>query len=235
MPSGEGTGKSVWMTDEQFFQLLKELGVTGVQKPAGGKITLVLSAKHLPGELTATEMKAHSQDAVRELEEKRQDTRENRFAEPLTKEIDLGGEKTSEVQYLKRDDQLSAEERETKKRLLGEIEAEIAYHRLIIAGMNHLQVNFKELQERLPGVREQCGTQARPAGRTGERICWTKGIKSAALFCIKESKKPENAGRSEKDLCREFLASYTLEDDEDYDADQLYRNIQQIKLLDATD
>jgi hypothetical protein len=146
--------------------------------------------------------------------------------------VDLGGSKTSEVQYLKRDDQLTAEELDTKKRLLEEIEAAVARHRIVIAAMNHLQVNYRELQGRLQTLGRPSGSPGGVQAPGGGRMPWTKGIKSAALHCIRESKKPENAGKSELDLCREFLAHYVIQEDDDYSAEHLYRNIQQVKLLD---
>jgi hypothetical protein len=65
----------------------------------------------------------------------------------------------------------------------------------------------------------------------GARLRWTKGIKSAALYCLKESKKESNAGKPPLDLCREFLKQYIIDGDENYDPEQLLRNMQQILQL----
>ena len=66
----------------------------------------------------------------------------------------------------------------------------------------------------------------------GTKLRWTKGIKSAALYCLKESQKPNNAGKPPLELCREFLTGYAIDGEEDYTPEQLYRNMQQIVQLD---
>ena len=96
--------------------------------------------------------------------------------------------------------------------------------------MNYLQIHFKELLPRLAQREVPLEVSVRRAD--GTKLRWTKGIKSAALFCLKESLKPINGGKSHLDVCREFLAHYAIDGEEDYSPDQLHRNMQQIVLLD---
>ncbi len=222
------------MTDDQLFDLLDELGIVRVSKPEGSRIMLVCARGEDQETLSASDLKTRSLSSIRGLEEKRQEVSENRFAEPLNGELSLG-ETHAAVHFLKKDDQLTESEMLEKRRLLEEIDAEIGYHRVIVAGMNHLQVNFKELALRLI-AREGSGKEQAEAPRLlPGKLRWTKGVKSAALHCLKESRRPENAEKSELDICREFLTTYILEEDEEYTPHHLFLNIQQIKLLDQAD
>jgi hypothetical protein len=222
------------MTDDQLFDLLQELEVSRVFKPAGGRISLVLGHDRSLETLTATELKSRSVDAIRGLEEERQEVIENRFAAPIEGAFPVAGANTVPVRILRRNDQLSEEDRRHKERLLERIDAQISYHRLVIAGMNHLQVNYKELALRLI-VCEASTTEQTGSPSPEERLPWTKGIKAAALQCLRESRLTANSGKTELDVCREFLERYAIEEDEDYAPQRLFLNIQQIKMLDQPD
>ena len=91
-----------------------------------------------------------------------------------------------------------------------------------VGGMNYLQIHYRELQPRL--TRRDVPLDALLGAQEEGRQVWTRGIKSAANYCIKEAAKPANAGRSTLEICREFLQHYVLQGEEEYSAEQLHRN-----------
>jgi hypothetical protein len=223
----------IWMTQQQFLTLLDDLHVCRVRRPDGGKITLTLGCESGMETLTASDLKSRTASALAELEDRKKEIEENQFASPLEAEIATGNHRTMVVRYAKRNDQLSPEEGVQKQRLLRDVVADISRHRRIIGGMNYLQVHYRELQPTL--TRRDVPLDAMLGAQERGRQVWTKGIKSAALFCIKEAAKPSNAGRPTIDICREFLQSYVVQGEEGYAADQLSRNMQQILLLDRAE
>ncbi len=223
----------IWMTEHQFFSLLEELHVIRVSRPGGKMIMLDVSGEQGVESVGVTELKKRSLTALAELEERKAEIEENRFAMPVNSEINAGGSVSMRVDFVKRNDQLTPEEEKEKQGLLGDILAAIAHHRLVVGGMNYLQVHYRELEPEL--VRREFPLDQLSRGQTmGERLRWSKGIKSAALFCIRESEKESNTGKPMIDICREFLTLYAIEGDEAYSPDQLFGNIQQILLLDRT-
>ena len=180
--------------------------------------------------LPVTEMKGRSVIALSELEDRKKEIEENAFASMMEGQLPTGGDRLVQVKYLKRNDQLTPEEEDEKRRLLREVGMEMTHHRSIIGAMNYLQVHFKELQPKL--VRRELPLDMTAQRADGVKLRWMKGIKSAALYCLKESKKGTNAGKAPLDLCRDFLTSYVIEGDEDYTPEQLFRNMQQIIQLD---
>lgn len=223
----------ILMTEAQFFDVLDELCVLHVARPEGGKVTLVLKREGQTETLTATDIKGRATAVLAELEERRKEIEENQFAEPLEGAIATAGQHMMRVRYAKRNDQLTPEEVEEKQNLMRGVVAAMARERLIVGAMNYLQVHYRELQPRLR--QRSVPPAAAETGSGGVRQHWTKGIKLAALHCIREGERPENAGRPGLEICRDFLVRYSLEeDDEGYTAEQLYRNVQQVLLLDRS-
>jgi hypothetical protein len=220
----------VGMTEPQCLQLLDDLRIVHVLKPEGGKMMLDISTPGGAETIQVTEFKARSVMAMAELEDKKNEIEENAFASTMEGQLPTGKEKTLQVQYLKRDDQLTPEEEEEKRRLLREVNKEIAFHRSVVGAMNYLQVHFKEMKPKLD--RRELPLDIASSASDGTKLRWTKGIKSAALFCLKEAQKQANAGKNPLDLCREFLAHYVIDGEEGYSPEQLFRNMQQIVQLD---
>lgn len=223
----------ITMTEQQFVAILDELCVIHVTRPDGGRVTLVCRRDDQFITCTVSDIKEEANAVLAELEDRKKEIEENQFAMPLEGEIATVGDHLLRVRYAKRNDQLTAEEVAEKQRLLRQVTADMAHQRLIIGGMNYLQVHYRELQPRLmQRAIPLDGLERKDAG--GRRI-WTRGIKSAALYCIKEGEKPANAGRPGIDICREFFMQYTMEDEDGYTPEMLYRNVQQILRLDRSE
>ncbi len=222
----------IWMTEQQCMQMLDELHIAHIFKPETGKLMLTVTGPGGGETLSVSEFKARSTTTFAELEDRKIDIENNAFAGMMDGRLPTGGEKSLQVKYLKRDDQLTPEEENEKRRLLREIGREKSHHRTVVGAMNYLQIHFRELEPRLT-CREVplVDTTQRV---DGVKLRWTKGIKSAALFCLKESQKEANAGKNLLDLCGEFLAQYSIDGEEDYTPDQLYGNMRQIVQLDRT-
>lgn len=223
----------ILMTEQQFFSILDELSVLHVARPEGGRVTLVCKREGQVETYTVTEIKEQANEALADLDERKKEIEDNLFALPLEGEIATGSAHTMRVRYAKRNDQLTEEESAEKQRLLRGVIAEMAHHRLIIGGMNYLQVHYRELQPRL--IQRAVPLEGMERRDGSGRRAWTRGIKSAALHCIKEGEKPANAGRSGLDICREFFAQYTLGEEDGYTPEMLYRNVQQILRLDRSE
>jgi hypothetical protein len=220
----------IWMTEAQFLQLLDEFHVTHVFKPDGGKIMLTVSDEGATETLTVSEYKNRAQEMLVELEDRKREVEENRFAVPLAGELPTGENRTLRVEYVKKNEQLTREEESEKIRMLRSLDAAIVRQRMVVGAMNYLQIHFKELRPRF--VTREVPPEPGVVRADGVKVPWTKGIKSAALFCLKEGNNPANAGKSALDLCRDFLVTYTIAGEEDYTPEQLCRNMQQILLLD---
>jgi hypothetical protein len=218
------------MTQQQFLSLLDELRIFRVQRPEGGKIMLTLAGEKGVETLTVSDFKSQTAAALAELEDRKTEIEENQFALPLEGEVATRNQKTMRVRYVKRNDQLTPEEGTEKERLLQGVAADIARHRRIIGGMNYLQIHYRELQQTL--TRRDVPLDTLMGVREQGRQVWTRGIKAAANYCIKEAAKPANEGRPVIEICREFFVHYVLQDEEDYSPEQLHRNIQQILRLD---
>ncbi len=220
------------MTEQQFFSILDELSVLHVARPEGGRVTLVCKREGQVETYTVTEIKEQANEALADLDERKKEIEDNLFALPLEGEIATGSAHTMRVRYAKRNDQLTEEESAEKQRLLRGVIAEMAHHRLIIGGMNYLQVHYRELQPRLiqravplEGMERRDGS----AGVPGH------GGSSRPRCTVSKREKPANAGRSGLDICREFFAQYTLGEEDGYTPEMLYRNVQQILRLDRSE
>jgi hypothetical protein len=209
-------------------------GIEDVFKDApDGRFSLTVVAEGKTERISVSAFKARHAAAIKDLEEKRNDVLENKFAVPLLGEVPVGGGKTMQVQFLKRDDQLAPEEQKDKSNLLDKIDRDIRHHRNVVAGMNYLQVHYKELVPKLSRLRRA------PVNlmmhMNGTKAVWSKGIKSAALYCIKEFKKGAGPGKSDLEVCKEFLSQYVIPEDQSYTPEQLCNNVRQIKQLDSTE
>jgi hypothetical protein len=218
------------MTESQFLQLMDEFHVAHVFKPDDGKIMLTVSNEGATETLTASEFKNRALEMLGELEDRKREAEENRFAVPLAGDLPTGEHRTLRVEYVKKNEQLTREEEVEKTRLLRSLDAALARQRMVVGAMNYLQIHFKELQPRF--VMREVPPEPGVVRSDGVKVQWTKGIKSAALFCLKEGNRPANAGKSALDLCRDFLVTYSIAGEEDYTPEQLCRNMQQILLLD---
>ncbi len=223
----------IWMTEQQFLTLVDDLRILRVTRPEDGVMTLIRTGENGLETLTVSEVKAKATAVVAELEDRRKEIEENLFASPLEADIATLNQTMLHVQYAKRDDQLSREEDAEKQRLLRDVVGKITRQRLIIGGMNYLQIHYRELQPRL--TRRDVPLDGVMGDNNGARLVWTRGIKSAAIYCIREGAKPMNAGRPGVEICREFLGKYVLPGEEDYTPEQLYRNVQQILLLERAE
>ena len=222
----------ITMTEQQFIAVLDELNVLHVTRPEGGRVTLVCRRDGQVMTYTVTDIKEEANAALADMEDRKKEIEENQFAMPLEGEIATRGDHMMRVHYAKRNDQLTPDEVTEKQRLLRQTHAEMAHQRLIIGGMNYLQVHYRELQPRL--MQRAIPLEGLEKKDAGGRRVWTRGIKSAALYCIKEGEKPANVGRPGLDVCREFFAQYSLEDEDGYTPEMLYRNVQQILRLDRS-
>jgi hypothetical protein len=218
------------MTEPQFLKLMDEFNVGHVFKPEGGKIMLTVLGEGGSETLMASEYKNRAQEVIGEIEDRRREVEENRFAVSLSGELPTGENRTLKVQYVKRNDQLNPKEEIEKARLLRSLDVAMARQRMVVGAMNYLQIHFKELQPRF--AKREVPLELGVVRADGVKVRWARGIKSAALFCIKEGAKPANTGKSPLDLCRNFLVTYEIVDEEDYTPEQLYGNMQQILLLD---
>jgi hypothetical protein len=223
----------VGMTEVQCMQMLDEMRIAQVTKPDGGKMTLTVSIDGGAESVSVTEFKGRSVQAIADLDDRKKEIEENAFASTMEGELPTGPNRSLQVKYLKRDDQLTPEEEEEKRRLLRDVNKELGHHRSIIGLMNYLQVHYKELAAKL--ARRELPLEIALPRIAGTKARWTKGIKTAALFCLKESRKEANTGKTQLDLCKEFLAHYTIEGEDDYSPEQLFRNMQQIVQLDRNE
>lgn len=201
----------IWMTERQCMEMLDELHVARVSKAAGAKMMLTVVGPDGGETLSVTEIKGRSSITLATLEERKRGVEEN-------------------VEHLKRDSQQTPEEEHEKRRLLLEIGTEMSHQRTIVGAMNYLQIHFKDMEPKL-SLREAQLLGARAVREGRAKLRWTKGIKSAALYCLKESQKESNAGKPPLSLCREFLKQYVIDGEEDYGPEQLLRNMQQILQL----
>lgn len=218
------------MTEQQCIQVLDDLRIAHVIKPEGGKMMLTIAGAGTGETLSVSELKGRSTAALSDLEDRKKEIEENAFASMMDGQLPTGENRLLQVKYLKRNEQLTPAEEDEKRRLLREVGLAMAHNRSIIGAMNYLQIHFKELEPKL--VCRELPLDMTAHRADGVKLRWTKGIKSAALYCLKESQKETNAGKAQLDLCRDFLSNYSIDGEEDYTPEQLFRNMQQIVQLD---
>ena len=121
--------------------------------------------------------------------------------------------------------------KKVQKAVNEQINKELQHRRRVIDAMNYIQVHFHEIAHKLvPGGG---GTTVRTS-RDGREI-WNKGLKPAALFCLKQFPEAIRQGRTELDVCRDFLARHEFSGENQYTAEQLLNAAVQIRLLDRAD
>jgi hypothetical protein len=222
------------MTDQMLVSIKVSSGARNLSKGApDGRFSLTVVEDGKTERITAFAFKARHAAAIKDLEEKRDDVLENKFAEPLLGEVPVGREKTMQVQSQKRDDQLTQEEQKAKTNLLDKIDRDIRHHRNIVAGMNYLQVHYNELVPKLSRLRKAAVNLMMYLN--GTKAVWSKGIQPAALYCIEEFKKGAGPGKSDLEICREFLSQYIIPEDPSYTPEQLCNNVRQIRQLNSTE
>jgi hypothetical protein len=166
--------------------------------------------------------------ALQHLEERKQEVRENKFAARLAGSLGMEREAKLNVEFLKRDGQLTPSEREEKRRLLSSIEREIRHHRNVLSAVAFLQVRFKELQA---GIDDLARRAEEDKAKTHARTVWTRGVAAAAAFCNNELKKDQPKDKAPVEICKDFLSKYTIQGEETYTVEQLLNNVLQIRAL----
>ena len=160
---------------------------------------------------------------------------ENSFAQRVKVRISLGGDESREMEVLKSNNQLTQEERLEKKRLLSELDLEIKHCQAVLAALRYLQVYHREISGKLKGiVPEAVSLRPEPSSRVG-KVLWTKGVNSAAHHCHSEGKRQQASDAHLLQLCEAFLARYVIQEEPAYTSEQLFNNVRQIRLLDASE
>lgn len=220
------------MTEQLVLDLLVSLGVVRIGRDEVSRKYLIHVVRDgATVVIPVTDYKSECQEQIAELEEQKQEVLQNRFTQPLSGEIGMGSASSMRVQYWKKDEQLSPLEQEEKDRRLAKIARELQAHRRIIDAMNYIQVHYREVAHKLvppPGA-----VTARAA--SGGRELWNKGLKPAALLCLKQFPEAVRQGKTELEVCREFLERYEFSGETQYTAEQLLNAAVQIRLLDRAD
>jgi len=220
------------MTEQLVLDLLVSLGVVRISRDESSRKYQVHIVREGTTEIrSVTDVKKEHQEAIAELEEQQQEVRQNRFTAPLPGEIGMGSDAPMKVQFWKKDDQLTPEEQQEKERRLAQLTRELLLHRRVIDAMNYVQVHFLEMAHKLVPA----AGAAAAGGAMGARVVWNKGLKPAALFCLKQFPEAVRQGRTELDVCRDFLSRYSFGGEAQYTAEQLLNAAIQIRLLDRAD
>lgn len=221
------------MTDQQVLQLLKSAGVESVEKEGAGRRLLLHFRSHgFASDVTLTNFRTDLQKKIRSLEEQKQDTLKNTFASRVIAEFSMGGSAPIRMEALKRDDQLTREERDDKSRKLVALDAEMKQQRTLLLALSHLQVHMADL---LPLLRPRRTAEKpmSPQAQTDGREVWDRGVKAAARHCLSEGKRFQADETALLEICRLFLERYLIKGEPSYTAEQLLNNARQIRLLDT--
>ena len=217
-------------TYAQLLGLLEEAGVQRVSRDsATGRLRISVADASARAEMTMPEFKSRFVGKLKDLEDRRLEIMENRFAQPIVSEVAVGAYANVRMRFLKRDSQLTAHERADKRALLAAIDKEMRAARIMIAGLNHLQVHAASFT--LPMSITAPALEHGPGVAAGGRSVWRKGITSAALHCRNELRRGDSAGRSALDVCRDFLARYAIQEEPDYTPEQLQNNVLQLQVI----
>jgi hypothetical protein len=220
------------MTEQLVLDLLVSLGVVRIGRDETSRKYLVHFIREGNAEVcTVTDYKHEHQEAIAELEEEKQEVQQNHFTPPLSGEIGMGATAPMRVQYWKKDEQLTPEEQQEKERRLAQIGKELQFRHRVIDAMNYIQVHYHEIAHKLVPAAGAAGARS----ATGVKEVWNKGLKPAALFCLKQFPEAVRQGRTELDVCREFLARYEFAGESQHTAEQLLNAAVQIRLLDRVD
>jgi len=217
------------MTNRQILDILTSLNVVHVFKDGRGRgLNLIVSMNGLRETTSLAAFKSRFTTTLHNLEERKQEVRENKFASRLSGSLGMHREAKLNVEFLKRDDQLTTSEREEKRRLLSSIEREIKHHRNVLSAVAVLQVRFKELREGIDDMERRAGEAD---AKAHARAVWTRGVAAAAAFCNNEWKKAQHKGKPPVEICRDFLAKYAIQGEEAYTAEQLLNNVLQVRAM----
>jgi hypothetical protein len=224
------------MTEQLVLDLLVSLGVVRIDRDIATKTFFLHCVRHGHSEvITVGDYKRDTLDTLHDLEEERMEVLGNRFTAPIEGEIGMGQENTTlmKVQYWKKDDQLSQEEQQEKQRRIAQLNKDIQNQHRIVDAMNYVQVHFNTLVHKLmPRTVELNGEEPLIEGR---KVLWNKGLKPAALYCLRKYADAARDGKSELDVCREFIAHFFFTGDTQYTAEQLLNAAAQIRALDRAD
>jgi hypothetical protein len=223
------------MTDYQVLQLLKAAGIEAVRKQENSArllLTVRRGAEVL--DVPLAEYRSELQSSVKELEEKKHDVLKNSYASRVMTEFTIGGGAPVKMEALKRDDQLSGDEKADKLRRLGEIDAETKRFRALMLALTHLQVHAAELLPQLRGKEVQPAQEVPVQTKEG-KLVWSKGVKAAAMFCHTEAKRARTDDTGLLRICTAFLQRSEITDDPGLTPEQLCNIVRQIRLLDILD
>lgn len=220
------------MTDHQALQLIKAAGIVGARAPeSAGNLVLTVRRGDATFDVPLREFRANLQRRVRVLEEERRDIMRNAFASPATASFTLSGSDLLSMKALKRNDQLTKEERTDKTNRLLSVDANMKKERGLLLALAHLQVHTPDLLPKLQPVRIAPARPQAPARKDGKNI-WTRGVKAAALHCLQEARDSKGDDNALRRVCAKFLEKYVIEDETDYSPEKLFENVRQVRLLD---
>ena len=221
------------MTDHQALQLFKTAGIISARSLEGTP-SLQLSMKKGDStvEILLTDLRAELQSRVKVLEEERREILKNTYASRATTTFTMGGSSPMTMEALKRNDQLTSQERIEKTDRLMAIDGRVKSDRGLLLALAHLQVNSKDLLPKLTPDSTKPATAVESIHPSGKKL-WTRGLKAAALYCLHESQRRKADDRALFVLCEEFFENYFIEDEGDYSPEKLFQNVRQVRLLDT--
>jgi hypothetical protein len=223
------------MTHFQALQILRAAGIVMVRKELNGpRLVLTFKEGATERDMLLSQYKAALQEQIKGFDEQRQEVTKNMFAARIMGEFSLGGGNPMKMEVLKKNEQLSRDERIEKTQRLMEIDNELKKRRGMLQVLSHLQVHQVEL---LP---EFLPKKVVPVPTKGDqtlngKAVWNRGVKFAVLYCLSESKKAHAADEATFEICKKFLETYAIPEDPDYTPEQLFNNLRQIRLLEAHD
>ena len=216
--------------------VLLPAGIVNVRKEeTGARLILTFREASEEHDMPLAQYKSSLQEQIKGLDEQRQDVNKNTFASRITGEFHLGGGGPMMMEVLKKNEQLSRDERLEKTMRLQSIDSDLKKRRGMLQVLSHLQVHAVELLPEWapkPVLAPTVSTSESPSA--GKQI-WARGVKSAALLCLAESRRAQGSDRVLLEICRRFLLAHTISDEPDYTPEQLFNNARQIRLLDSLD
>ena len=220
----------IHFTNKQILDLLASLGVKDVIQDAKlSRLVVVVDRGSGEERIFVKEFKQQFVHEIENQETLRQEIQRNEFASRIPGKISLSPGSTMSVEVLKRDEQLSPEEREVKAAMIEKVENTIKQQKETLLCLTQMQIRYKEIISLLH-TRPEAEMHA-PILTPGGKRLWTRGVTSAARYCAAEMKRPVNAGKTQMEICTDFLASFVIQDEEQYLPDQLSNNVSQIRRL----
>jgi len=222
----------VTMTDHQAIQLMKAAGIVSARAPEhSASLVLTVQRGDARFEIPLRDFRSNLQRRVRVLEEERREILRNAFATPATTSFTLSGSDLLSMKALKRNDQLSKEERTDKTNRLLSVDANMRKERGLLLALAHLQIHTTDLLPKLQPVQMVPAPSPTPVRQDGREV-WTRGVKAAALHCLNEARNSTDDDDTLRRICVSFLATYIIEDETDYTPERLFENVRQVRLLD---